>query len=89
MPYYDDEQVVCEDIKPEHFAVPNAWMVRPCEWYTDELWECRKLRSRFHQYFIFGKLLDCGQWAQDAAHCKKYRASGDIDSLVSKRIISV
>ncbi|KAI1292017.1 UPF0545 protein C22orf39 -like protein [Halotydeus destructor] len=59
----------------------DAWLVRPCEWYKDEHSECTKIRSRFHQLFIFGKTLDCEHWKQDYATCMNFRKNDDVDSL--------
>lgn len=60
---------------------PLAWMCRPCEWYKDEYKECKKILSRLHQYFIFGKSIDCSQWNTDYQNCMDYRSKKSVDSL--------
>lgn len=34
--------------------------------------ECKSLKSRFNQYFIFGHYLSCDQWRLDYNNCQKY-----------------
>ena len=60
---------------------PNAWMCRPCEWYWDDYKDCKKIRTRIHQYFIHGHLLDCQQWKTDYDNCMKFRWTKDLESL--------
>lgn len=63
---------------------PKAWLVRPCEWYKDEYKECSSFRGKVHQYFIFGKTLDCSQWKEDYNNCLIVRKNpSNIDALVS------
>ncbi|KAH8039391.1 hypothetical protein MRX96_032801 [Rhipicephalus microplus] len=59
----------------------NAWMVRPCEWYSEELSDCKSIRGRFHQYFIDGTTLDCSQWRKDFDNCLIWRKNKDVDAL--------
>jgi len=61
--------------------VPNTWIIRPCEWYKDEYKECRKLRSRVHQFFIFGETLDCKTWNEDYYACLEWRKNRNKDAL--------
>lgn len=55
--------------------------MRPCEDYKAELKECRRWRSRFHQYFIFGKMLDCSSWQTDYRNCVNFRQTRDAQTL--------
>lgn len=45
--------------------------------YKDEYKECKSLKSRFNQYFIFGHYLSCEQWRTDHNNCQKYTWSED------------
>lgn len=40
--------------------------------YKDEYKECKSIKGRFNQYFIFGEYLDCTQWANDYNNCQKH-----------------
>lgn len=40
--------------------------------YKGEYRECKSIKGRFNQYFIFGEYLDCTQWANDYNNCQKY-----------------
>ncbi|CAK9796010.1 UPF0545 protein C22orf39 homolog [Anthophora quadrimaculata] len=48
------------------------WMIRPCEIYKEEYSDCKSIKARFHQYFIFGKTIDCSQWKADYKNCKQW-----------------
>lgn len=74
----NSDSVLKKDVLPE-----NAWKVRPCEWYLEEYKDCRSIRARFHQYFIFGTTLSCDQWCTDYENCLKWRNKKDIDALTS------
>jgi len=50
-----------------------SWLVRKCEDYYDELKECKNMRARFHQHFIYGESLPCDQWETDYKNCMKFR----------------
>ena len=56
-------------------------MVRPCEWYLDEARECRRIRARIHQYFIFGEKQDCTQWLTDYYTCADFHKTRDLKDL--------
>lgn len=47
-------------------------LIRDCSIYKDEHKECKSLKSRFNQYFIFGHYLSCDQWRLDYNNCQKY-----------------
>lgn len=40
--------------------------------YKDEYKECKSIRGRFNQYFVYGESLDCEQWRNDYNNCEKY-----------------
>ncbi|XP_064460907.1 synaptic plasticity regulator PANTS-like [Ornithodoros turicata] len=61
----------------------DSWMVRPCEWYVEEYADCKSIKARFHQYFIFGHTIDCSQWKTDYDNCMLWRKSSDIEALKS------
>ncbi|XP_012277934.1 UPF0545 protein C22orf39 homolog [Orussus abietinus] len=55
----------------------EKWIIRPCEVYKEEYSDCRSLKARFHQYFIFGKMIECSQWKTDYSNCQKFFSSGN------------
>lgn len=77
------EEFQCEASVQDQVNYPKAWMVRPCEWYWDEFKECSRIRSRIHQYFIYGRTQDCSQWNRDYNNCISFRKKKDVDSLNS------
>ncbi|XP_042144341.1 UPF0545 protein C22orf39 homolog [Ixodes scapularis] len=77
-------EVASSDAGPTKAEIPeNAWMVRPCEWYLEEYKDCKSIRARFHQYFVFGSTIDCEDWSKDYGNCLKFRAEKDVDALRS------
>jgi hypothetical protein len=60
----------------------DQWMIRPCRVYDDEYKECTSIRGRFHQYFIFGKTVDCIPWKRDYDNCCRWQDNKDIKSAV-------
>lgn len=72
-----------ETTSQEQSEHPQAWMCRPCDWYWDEGRECRRLRARVHQYFLFGELLDCSAWTQDYESCLAFRRTRDPSHLTA------
>lgn len=59
----------------------ETWMVRPCEMYKEEYSECTSIKARFHQYFIFGKSVDCSQWKRDFENCVLWRDNHNSNAL--------
>lgn len=51
--------------------------------YKGEYRECKSIKGRFNQYFIFGEYLDCTQWAEDYNNCQKYSWFNDEDAAKS------
>ncbi|KAK9512193.1 hypothetical protein O3M35_000663 [Rhynocoris fuscipes] len=51
--------------------------VRPCLLYEEEYKDCKSIRSRFHQYFIYGSLSDCTQWKRDYDNCIRWRENNN------------
>lgn len=69
--------------------------VRDCLDYEIEYKKCRSLRGKFHQYFIFGELLDCTHYKKKWKNCNKcmendFKACADLirdeNELREKRI---
>lgn len=46
--------------------------IRDCSVYNEEYKECKSLKSRFNQYFIYGHYLSCDQWRLDYNNCQRY-----------------
>lgn len=40
--------------------------------YKEEYKECKSIRGRFNQHFVFGETLNCDQWRDDYNNCQKY-----------------
>ncbi|XP_054166712.1 UPF0545 protein C22orf39 homolog [Oppia nitens] len=59
----------------------NSWLVRPCERYHFQYKDCKSIKARVHQYFIFGQSIDCNQWYEDYMNCLDYRKTTDVNSL--------
>ncbi|KAK3599068.1 hypothetical protein CHS0354_024394 [Potamilus streckersoni] len=64
-----------EDNKQNKFKElpPDIWMVRPCDVYKDEYKDCKSIKSRHHQYYVFGKFLDCNQWKKSYENCLQFK----------------
>jgi len=52
---------------------PLSWIIRSCENIKTELKECKRVKGRFHQYFIYGHTLDCDHWQRDYQTCLLFR----------------
>ncbi|OQR74055.1 UPF0545 protein C22orf39-like [Tropilaelaps mercedesae] len=73
----NEENVVREESKLSKYH----WMVRPCEYYSDEFKDCTSLKARLHQRFIYGEFINCEQWRTDAENCMKWRNAKDVQAL--------
>lgn len=56
-----------------HRVLVLSRQVRPCMMYQTEYDDCKGIKSRFNQYFIFGKTLDCSQWHTDYLNCYQWQ----------------
>lgn len=56
--------------------------IQPCKIYGGEHKECRRLKGRFNQYFVFGAISNCQHWAQDYNNCQKYNWFENKDAAV-------
>jgi hypothetical protein len=65
-----------------HCPFVSSFQVRPCEMYKEEYSECTSVKARFHQYFIFGKSVDCSQWKRDFENCVRWRDNHNSNALV-------
>ncbi|XP_076280778.1 synaptic plasticity regulator PANTS [Lasioglossum baleicum] len=89
-----------EKVKPDEKGKPDEekqkndkedlrnleWMIRPCEIYNEEHSDCKSIAARFHQYFVFGKSIDCSQWKTDYQNCyrwEKYKSEQAYESLIN------
>ncbi|GAB0090922.1 UPF0545 protein C22orf39 homolog [Sergentomyia squamirostris] len=54
------------------------WASRPCFLYQQEFRDCKSIKARFNQYFIYGETIDCSQWGKDYENCRKYEEKNDI-----------
>ncbi|XP_014276133.1 synaptic plasticity regulator PANTS [Halyomorpha halys] len=61
----------------DEFIEKNSWMVRRCLLYNDEYNDCTSIHARIHQYFVKGKMEDCGQWKRCYNNCVKWEETED------------
>ncbi|KAL0894122.1 hypothetical protein ABMA27_014161 [Loxostege sticticalis] len=64
--------------KTDEANLEDKWLIRDCSIYEDEYDECTSFKGRFHQYFIFGKTVDCNQWKKDYDNCCKWVKDQDV-----------
>ncbi|GIY97087.1 uncharacterized protein CEXT_30831 [Caerostris extrusa] len=79
--YKDEKYFEISDFKGADNLPKDAWKVRPCEWYKEEYKDCKSLKAKFHQYFVYGSTVDCSQWNNDFNNCMHFRKKHDLDSL--------
>ena len=67
-------QAAPESLNKSHIdlllKIPDAWMLRECQCYYDELNACNSMKGRFYQYYHDGKMGDCSNWQENHADCK-------------------
>lgn len=61
----------------DEYIEKNSWMIRKCSLYNDEYSDCTSMHARIHQYFIKGKMEDCGQWKRCYNNCIKWEETKD------------
>ncbi|KAL3270155.1 hypothetical protein HHI36_009213 [Cryptolaemus montrouzieri] len=65
------------DPENSKYISDNEWMIRTSSTYEGEYKECSSIKARLHQYFIFGKTIDCSQWKRDSLNSSKWEKSRD------------
>ncbi|XP_028165298.1 synaptic plasticity regulator PANTS [Ostrinia nubilalis] len=73
-----EPKVTEENSKADEVIIEDKWLIRDCSLYEDEYDECTSFRGRFHQYFIYGRTLDCNQWKRDHDNCCKWVNKKDV-----------
>ncbi|XP_051169831.1 uncharacterized protein LOC127287113 [Leptopilina boulardi] len=76
-----ESKVNTEENTSNNDRVLNKWMIRPCHQYKDEYLDCTSMKSRFHQYFVFGETIDCSQWRTDYDNCEKWNKSKNTEAF--------
>ncbi|GFR65336.1 UPF0545 protein C22orf39 homolog [Elysia marginata] len=71
------------------FLPKDVWLMRPCEVYKEEYNDCKKLLSRFYQYYVDGTKRDCSQWLIDFNNCIAFRKTKDPKAMVCCIIIII
>ena len=56
--------------------------MKPCHIYKEEYKDCKSIKERFNQYFIYGEMQDCAQWNEDYKNCSLWVESNDKEALV-------
>ncbi|KAK6637953.1 hypothetical protein RUM44_008376 [Polyplax serrata] len=51
--------------------VNNYCTIRDCFYYKEDYKECKSLKGRFQQYFIFGEMVDCSPYKMKWKLCNK------------------
>ncbi|KAK3798112.1 hypothetical protein RRG08_009715 [Elysia crispata] len=59
----------------------DIWLMRPCEVYKEEYNDCKKVLSRFYQYYVDGTKKDCSQWLTDFKNCMAFRKTRDLKAM--------
>ncbi|CAL7947092.1 unnamed protein product [Xylocopa violacea] len=80
-----ESKSTAEDVSPEK-EHEFEWLIRPCHIYNEEYKDCKSIRARFHQYFIFGEMLVCDQWLTDYNNCylwNKYKNEDAYENLIA------
>ncbi|XP_055928403.1 uncharacterized protein LOC129959545 isoform X2 [Argiope bruennichi] len=77
----DEKYFEVSDVDNVENLPKDAWKVRPCEWYKEEYKDCKSIKARFHQYFVYGDTVDCTQWKNDYMNCMHFRKKHDLESL--------
>ncbi|XP_074604682.1 synaptic plasticity regulator PANTS [Brevipalpus obovatus] len=77
---YDEFECEIFNRKGENVGNPEAWKVRPCEWYREEVKYCKKFTTKFHHKWL-GVPHDCSQWVEDLHNCFEFRKTGAKDAL--------
>lgn len=60
--------------------------LKPCDMYKEEYSDCKCMRARFNQYFIYGETSDCSQWKVDYENCKLWKSKNDDAAYVREMI---
>lgn len=50
--------------------------------YKGEYKECKRIKGRFNQYFVFGEFQDCQDWADTYNNCQKYSWGKNKDAAI-------
>ncbi|GFO43167.1 upf0545 protein [Plakobranchus ocellatus] len=59
----------------------DIWLMRPCEIYKEEYRDCKRLLSRFYQYYVDGTTKDCSHWLADFNNCMAFRKNRDLNAM--------
>ncbi|RUS82409.1 hypothetical protein EGW08_009861 [Elysia chlorotica] len=59
----------------------DIWLMKPCEVYKEEHNDCKKILSRFYQYYVDGAKTDCSQWLMDFKNCMIFRKTRDTKAM--------
>ncbi|XP_060528795.1 UPF0545 protein C22orf39 homolog [Cylas formicarius] len=61
-------------------CIEDEWLIRNCQVYDEEYSDCTSIKARFHQYFIFGHMINCSQWKRDSINCYKWTEKKDVNA---------
>ncbi|XP_014240098.1 UPF0545 protein C22orf39 homolog [Cimex lectularius] len=67
----------------------KLWMVRNCDVYNDEYKDCKSIKARFHQQFVYGSFVDCSQWKRDYNNCEKWNTKKNkkaVEELIESEV---
>lgn len=69
------------ECEPLDVKVEDGHLVRPCERYNELYMGCNAIRSRIHQYYVYGETLDCNPHKNNYKACLRYRHDRDVSHL--------
>ncbi|CAG9760779.1 unnamed protein product [Ceutorhynchus assimilis] len=72
--------MTAKDENQNESRVPHQWMIKECPIYNQEYSDCTSIRARLHQWFVFGQLVDCGQWKRDSLNCCRWVEEKDVNA---------
>lgn len=72
----------------EASSVLDTWLIRPCEYYQEEYKDCKSMKGRFYEKFIYGEVQTarCEQWLTDYKNCLQYKKNQSLvaaDELIA------
>ncbi|CAG0884548.1 unnamed protein product, partial [Darwinula stevensoni] len=65
----------------EKQLLEKTWMVKPCFVYEEDYRECKRIRGRFQQYYVEGKMKDCSMLFHMQTNCKRWTKESNFDAL--------
>ena len=81
-PVVPPEATANESHVDELLTLPDSWILRHCDCYRDEYKSCKSIRGRLHQFYVYGRILDCADWENNVADCKAWNKYKDREAAL-------